>query len=105
VAIVGIGQGTPNDQLFGVELTSSVGVGENSLANFSLYPNPASGFVNIETKNPGDKHVVVYDMLGKQVIKTVVGGSELNISALKSGIYNLSVTQDNATVTKKLIVQ
>ncbi len=105
LAMMGVGQGTPNDQLFGVELTSTVGVDENSLLGFNIYPNPAHGKVNIETAIQGEKLVVVYDILGKQVINTVLAGNELNISALKTGVYTVSVTQNDATVTKKLIVQ
>jgi len=105
VAIIGIGQGTPNDQLFAVELTDKLGVGENSISSFNIYPNPANGMVNIETAVQGEKLVVVYDILGKQVINTVISEKELNISALKTGVYTVSVTQNNATVTKKLIVQ
>lgn len=105
VTVMGIGQGTPDDQLFGVELTTTVGVGENAISGFNLYPNPANGKVNIQTAVQGEKHVVVYDILGKQIINTVLSGNELNISSLKTGVYTVSVTQNKATVTKKLIVQ
>jgi len=105
VTIVGVAQGTP-DILFGIELIdNTAGVNDNSVSNFNLYPNPANGKVNIQTTVAGEKQVVVYDILGKQVINTVVSGSELNISALKAGVYMVSVTQNKATATKKLIVQ
>ncbi len=105
VAMIGVGQGTPNDQLFGVELTTAVGVGENSFSSFNLYPNPARGQVNIETAIQGEKKVAVYDILGKLILNTVVEGSQLNISALNTGVYTVSVTQNGATITKKLVVQ
>lgn len=105
VAIIGIGQGTPNDQLFAVELADKLDVGENSISSLNIYPNPAHGKVNIETTIQGEKLVVVYDVLGKQVINTVVADRELNISGLKTGVYTVRVTQNNTTATKKLIVQ
>ena len=105
VTIVGVDQGTPLDQLFGIELADLAGVNDNALANFSLSPNPASGRVNINTTVAGEKHVVVYDVLGKQVINTTVAGNELNISSLKAGVYMVSVTQNEVSATKKLIVQ
>lgn len=105
VTIVGVSQGTPSDQLFGIELAESAGVNDNTLSNFSLYPNPASGKVSINTSIAGEKNVVVYDILGKQVINTTVAGEELNISSLKAGVYMVSVTQNKMTATKKLIVQ
>jgi hypothetical protein len=103
--IIGIGQGTPNDQLFGIELAESAGVNDFNSANFNIYPNPASGnVINIKTGVTGEKLVTVYDVLGKQVINTTID-SELNISSLKAGVYMVSVTQNNATITKKLVVQ
>ncbi|SRX52375.1 hypothetical protein AEQU1_00239 [Aequorivita sp. CIP111184] len=105
VTIVGVSQGTPSDQLFGVELAETAGVNDNTLSNFSLSPNPASGKVNINTSVAGEKHVVIYDVLGKQVANTTVTGTELNISSLKAGVYLVSVTQNKSTATKKLVVQ
>ena len=104
--IIGIGQGTPNDQLFGFELAASAGVNDFNASNFNIYPNPASGnVINIQTSITGEKLVTVYDVLGKQVINTTITDSELNISSLKAGVYMVSVTQNKATVTKKLVVQ
>lgn len=105
-AMIGIGQGTPDDQLFGVELASSAGINNNIAANFNIYPNPVSGSViNIQTGISGEKLVAVYDVLGKQVMNTTISDSELNISALNAGVYMVSVTQNKDTVTKKLVVQ
>ncbi|MBT0606949.1 T9SS type A sorting domain-containing protein [Aequorivita echinoideorum] len=105
--IIGVSQGTPSDQLFVLELFEDViaGVNDNSIANFNLYPNPANGIVNIQTKLSGEKSIVIYDVLGKQVLSTILSGDELNISELKAGVYMISVTQNNATATKKLVVQ
>lgn len=106
VTIIGVGQGTPDDQLFGFELASSAGVNDNFAANFNIYPNPVSGNnINIQTGVSGDMLVTVYDVLGKQVIKTTISGSELNISSLKAGVYMVNVSQNKMSVTKKLIVQ
>ncbi|OAD90711.1 hypothetical protein A7A78_05440 [Aequorivita soesokkakensis] len=85
-------------------MTPSLGVSDNSNSNFSIYPNPANGKVNINTSIAGEKQVVVYDLLGKQVINTTTNG-ELNISALKSGVYLVSITQNETTATVKLVVQ
>ncbi len=105
VTMMGIGQGTP-DQLFGLELVDiPLNVNENTLISFSLYPNPASDYVNIETSISGDKAVVVYDMLGKQVLNKVISGDRLDISRLKSGVYMISISQKEHTVIKKLIVR
>lgn len=106
VALVGLCQCTPSNLIFAVELTPLLGTNDNELSDFNLYPNPATkGVVNIETATQGEKHVVVFDVLGKKVIDTVISERELNVSALKGGVYMVQVTQNNATATRKLIVK
>lgn len=74
--------------------------------DFNLYPNPTStGFVTINTNNASPVNVKVFDILGKQVLESNVANSQLNVSALNSGIYILKLTQDNASVTKKLVIE
>ncbi len=105
VTLVGLCQCTPSNVIFGLELVESLGVDTNSLSNFTLYPNPAKGIVNIETSISGEKQVVIYDMLGKQVLNTVIEGTEVNISNLSQGVYTVSITQNKQTATKKLVVK
>ncbi|WGD35537.1 T9SS type A sorting domain-containing protein [Olleya sp. YS] len=75
-------------------------------SNFNVYPNPTNtGFVNITTTNSDDVNVTVFDILGKQVLKETLNNNTLNVSNLKSGVYILNIKQNNATVTKKLVIQ
>jgi hypothetical protein len=105
IALIGLCQCAPSNEIFAVELTPFLGVNENDISSLSLYPNPATrGLVNIETSTQGDKQVIVMDVLGKTVINTTIPGTELNISSLKSGVYMVQVIQNNATATRKLIV-
>lgn len=83
-----------------------VGVNDQASSQFSVYPNPASkGFVNISSKVSGAKNISVFDVLGKQVVKTTLNGERLDISALNSGIYILKIEQGKASTTKKLVVE
>lgn len=73
--------------------------------DFSLYPNPtALGYINISSKNQTAMKVGVYDILGKQVISDTVTNNRLDVSKLNTGIYVMKISQDNATVTKKLVI-
>lgn len=73
--------------------------------NLNLYPNPVrNGLVTIKTNNNQPLQVVVFDVLGKQVISRTVSNNTLNVSSLKAGIYLVQVTENNTTSTKKLIV-
>ncbi len=70
-----------------------------------MYPNPVkNGVVTIKTNSNQPLQISVFDVLGKQVISKTVSNNTLNVSNLKAGIYLVQVTENNATSTKKLIV-
>jgi hypothetical protein len=104
-----LGDTTPLNAEFGMFSVAGApniqGVDENQLADVSLYPNPSNGgIVSIETRSNADMQVVVYDVLGKQVINTVTTG-DFNVSSLKAGVYMVNVTQEGSSVTKKLVIK
>lgn len=49
--------------------------------------------------------VSVFDLLGKKVISEDVNNSKLKVSRLKSGVYIMKVSQDDASATKKLVIK
>lgn len=91
--------GTINDE-------SLLSTKDSQIEGFSFYPNPTSlGYVNISSKNGEIVKATVFDILGKQVIDSTVINSKLDVSNLSPGLYIMRLTQDNATVTKKLVIQ
>lgn len=75
-------------------------------ASFKVYPNPVStGIVNIVSPQNGSKTVAVFDILGKQMLRTQLNGTTLDVSQLNNGIYILKIEEDGKTTSKKLIVQ
>jgi len=92
--------------MMGIEWQKSLGVDVFSEVRIKLYPNPTSlGFVNISSKNNETINATVFDILGKQVINSTVINNKLDISNLNAGVYIMRVSQNNATVTKKLVIQ
>lgn len=84
----------------------SLSLNEFNENNFSVYPNPTTtGFVNIISANSDTITVVVYDILGKQVINKTLSNDRLDVSSLNAGVYVLKVSQNNASVTKKLVIK
>jgi hypothetical protein len=89
----------------------SFSYGQDANANgaidgFKLYPNPVTnGKVYISTSNNEAKKVLIFDVLGTQVLQTTILGSELNISDLDSGVYVLRVYEKNKVATRKLIIR
>jgi hypothetical protein len=88
---------------FSVQLLS---VDDFNATSFSVYPNPTStGFVNILGTTDNAITVSVYDILGKQVINETLTNNRINVSALNTGIYIVKISQNDASVTKKLVIK
>ena len=89
-------------------VTALAGLADTAIDTFTVYPNPASQNVNLLLANGVSSFdVSVTDVLGKKVLHSSYQNNEgiLNISALKSGIYFVSVTLSGKQQTKKLIVK
>jgi hypothetical protein len=89
-----------------VVTTTTLGVNQNVIANFNVYPNPANGFINIDSKNEKIVSVDVINVLGKIVIsKKDSSINQLNMSNLSEGVYFMKIKSDkNNIMTKRLII-
>lgn len=77
-----------------------------TIEGLNLYPNPVTnGRVYISTKNDGEKEIIIFDLLGKKVLQTLLNTKELNISNLMPGVYIIKINEQNATATRKLIIR
>ncbi|RTY91342.1 T9SS type A sorting domain-containing protein [Flavobacterium sp. GT3R68] len=88
-------------------VTSAVlGVQQNAIAGLNIYPNPVSnGTLYIDTNANAEKKVVVYNVLGKQVLSTATSGNSINVGNLNNGIYIVKVTEEGKTATRKLVIR
>jgi hypothetical protein len=72
---------------------------------FTLYPNPTDkGYVHIISNTDEIKKVIVFDVLGQQVINTRLTSDRLDVSELSSGVYIIEIEQGQATTIKKLVI-
>lgn len=79
---------------------------EASIEGLNFYPNPVSnGKIFITSKSSLDKEIVIFDVLGKKVLQTILNSRELPISALSPGVYIIKIKEGEATATRKLIVK
>jgi hypothetical protein len=65
----------------------------------------SNGKVYISTKNDANKEIIIFDLLGKKVMQTLISSKELNVSDLNPGVYIIRINEENATATRKLIVR
>jgi len=71
----------------------------------SIYPNPAQNNFTIETNNAEKQTLQLFDVNGKQILtKTINGTSNVDASNLNAGIYNISISNNQGVVNKKLVI-
>lgn len=91
-----------------VTLSSTVvAVNEVNLVNFSIYPNPATRFVELQSTDAIES-ITVFDILGKMVYTKAfdhVSKTRLNTNTLNKGLYLLSVKTAKGSASKKLIIR
>ncbi len=72
------------------------------LKNLSIFPNPVSSILNIETsKTISFEKAKVYSTLGKLILET--SETQINLETLSAGIYFVEVVTDKGSVTKKIV--
>lgn len=77
----------------------------NNLLKFSVYPNPAKDFITVNSEN--NNTIKIISSLGLEV-KTIKNASKsqvISIANLSSGLYFITVSSDNGSGIKKLIIQ
>lgn len=98
---------TGNNRLDNIKFTgSTLSTSDFNLSNLSIFPNPVrgGGMITFNTNNNQQLQVMVFDVLGKEVLSKTISNNTLNVSGLKAGVYLVQVTDNNNTTTKKLIV-
>lgn len=88
------------------KLTSSFFVDGDEIEGFKMFPNPVTnGQVTIITRRNLTKDIIIFDVLGKEVLKTSINNNTLSVSSLNTGVYILKVTEDGKTSTRKLVIR
>lgn len=78
----------------------TLGTSNVSKKNFSIYPNPASDFIQIESPE-NIKEVNIYSASGQKVMTTQV--DKINIQSLNTGIYFVEIKTSTTTTVHKIV--
>lgn len=77
-----------------------------SIEGLNLYPNPVTtGKVFITSKKDLEKEIIIFDVLGKKVLQTIIYSKELNVSNLSPGVYIIKIREEETTSSRKLIIR
>ncbi len=77
-------------------------VNENTLIDFSIYPNPVSELLIISiAENVLFEKAVIYSVLGERLLET--SEKNIHVSNLPTGLYFIQLSVDGKTATKKFI--
>lgn len=89
-----------NITIANVPPTPPVGIEGLFAPQFTVYPNPTTGRVNIQTEREIQR-IDVLDMMGRRVFSSTHGNVDL--SPLPDGIYLLRCTSANSTTGQRII--
>ena len=99
--VVTDGTGCSIEAVYNLE---NIGIDENLVNQMSLFPNPASNYVEIHSTNHKIETIKLYSITGKLMQEHVVNGLQykLNRNKLASGIYFVKTTINYQEITKKI---
>lgn len=85
--------------------TTNVGVADYEVAEVSLFPNPTTGLVTIQSAASNIQRVEIYDIYGKLLMAENVYNTRanVNVTAFASGVYMVRVSTDNGVFTSRLL--
>jgi len=96
-------QATDEGQVVNVIVSDVLGVNDNNLKVFKMYPNPISKVLNLKEIETG-KSITIYDYTGRKLMHaiSVDDNATLNVSNLQSGAYFVKI---KGYQVKRLIVK
>jgi predicted secreted protein len=90
-----------------VSVKLAVSVNDPEALNITVYPNPASQYLTIETKELGsESYARIFTLSGKQVLerKVISHITRMDVSELKNGVYILKLENEKSGNSLRLLI-
>jgi hypothetical protein len=85
---------------------ATAGLSDNNIDGLTMYPNPVSGgTLNFTSTANAAMSVQIFDLLGKEVLKSNVVNNTVNVAKLTAGVYVVKITEEGKTATRKLVIK
>lgn len=93
--------------LTSIQVNSQVGLNENVIPDFALYPNPSKGvfYIDMVGNMAGEYNVAVTDISGRVILNKIEYKEQftIDLSNMANGTYFLNISSDEKKATKKII--
>lgn len=95
---------TINNGINNIAIYNSILLSNNTLQQqvFTIYPNPVSSILNIETEAQITK-MLFYNLQGQEVLSVNDAIENIDVSFLSAGIYFIHIETQKGNVVKKLV--
>jgi choice-of-anchor B domain-containing protein len=83
---------------------TQLGLPENTVSNFAVFPNPAKEIVTISSKTDPVSQVEIFNILGQKVMDRNFSenlSEKIDVSSLQAGMYVMKI---NSNTTKRLLI-
>jgi hypothetical protein len=87
-------------------LSVSLGISENNLLSFEMYPNPVSDVLNIQLPTSTEKaEVSIFDYTGRLVSSKTISSNDtaIDVQKISKGIYMIRVATNTKIVVQRFI--
>jgi len=81
----------------------TLGVDENALPVFSVYPSPTTGMLTIESQTPITE-IEIYNQLGQLVLSNS-NKNTIDLSSVNQGIYFIKIKDENGNIGTQKVVK
>ncbi|MCL2311182.1 MAG: T9SS type A sorting domain-containing protein, partial [Firmicutes bacterium] len=83
-----------------------VGINENQFENITVYPNPTTGILRIESRELRVEKIEIFDVFGRKLLSLLSPTSPettVDISHLSAGVYFVKVSTEIGEAIKKVL--
>jgi hypothetical protein len=75
--------------------------------SFRVYPNPSKGYINITVKGKPSGVVRIFDLAGREQLQQKIeqNQTQLDVHALRKGMYLLKFNNGKESTTSKILIE
>jgi hypothetical protein len=85
---------------------NTLSLNDNNISGLKMYPNPLKGnTLFLSSTANATMSVQIFDILGKEILKSNVTNNAVNVSGLNAGVYIVKIVEEGKTATRKLVIQ